>query len=76
MNGIGSIEAHAARPWTALALVALAWLPAVSARADVRLPALIGDNMVIQRDEPVHVWGWASPGERIAVELAGRRGSR
>lgn len=33
----------------------------------VRLPALFADHMVIQRNQPVHVWGEASPGEFIEV---------
>ena len=37
----------------------------------VRLPQLIADKMVLQRDIPVKVWGWARPGERVVVELAG-----
>ena len=40
--------------------------------ADVRLPAVLGDHMVIQRDKPVSIWGWAERGETIAVRLAGR----
>ena len=40
--------------------------------ADVRLPAVLGDHMVIQRDKPVSVWGWAGRGEKITVRLAGR----
>lgn len=35
--------------------------------ADVRLPKLVGDNMVLQRDLPIHVWGWADPGEVIEI---------
>jgi len=30
-------------------------------------------NMVIQRDKPVVVWGWAAPGEDVVVEFAGRK---
>jgi sialate O-acetylesterase len=30
--------------------------------------------MVLQRDKPIEVWGWADPGERISVELAGIAG--
>jgi len=37
--------------------------------ADVRLPALISDNMVLQRDMKVHVWGWADPEEEIIVTI-------
>ena len=41
--------------------------------ADVRLPALFGDHMVIQRGLPVHVWGWAEPGEPVEATFAGSR---
>lgn len=51
----------------AFAGVALAlWLPA-TARADVRLPALFGDHMVLQQKSSVRVWGWGRPGESVAV---------
>ncbi len=37
--------------------------------ADIRLPQLIGDNMVLQRDQPVKIWGWAGPKEKVTVTL-------
>ena len=40
---------------------------ATAARADVRLPALISENMVLQREKPAHIWGWADPGEDVRV---------
>jgi sialate O-acetylesterase len=40
--------------------------------ADVRLPAVIGDGMVLQRDIETHIWGWAAAGEEITVRIAGR----
>jgi len=30
-------------------------------------------SMVLQRDKPVTVWGWAAPGEEVTVEFAGKR---
>ncbi|MFH1024753.1 MAG: sialate O-acetylesterase [Planctomycetota bacterium] len=42
------------------------------ARADVRLPKIFTDDMMIQRDQPVRVWGWAEPGEPVKVSLAGK----
>lgn len=39
-------------------------------RADVRLPALVGDNMVLQQHIEVRVWGWAAPGEHVSVSPA------
>ena len=40
--------------------------------AEVRLPALFGDHMVVQRDLPIHVWGWADHGESVIVEFLGQ----
>jgi len=40
--------------------------------AEVRLPNVLGDHMVLQRDKPVKIWGWAAPGEPVTVTLAGR----
>lgn len=38
-------------------------------RADVRLPALFSDHMVLQAKGPAPVWGWAEPGEEVTVSL-------
>ncbi|MBK6976110.1 MAG: polysaccharide deacetylase family protein [Cytophagaceae bacterium] len=35
--------------------------------SQIRVPSLISDNMVLQRDKPVKVWGWASPKEKISL---------
>jgi len=37
--------------------------------ADVKLPALFSDHMVLQRQMPLPVWGWADPGEPVVVVL-------
>jgi sialate O-acetylesterase len=37
--------------------------------ADVRLPAIFSDHMVLQREVDVPVWGWADPGESVSVEM-------
>lgn len=39
------------------------------AQADVKLPAIIGDNMVLQRDQENRIWGWADAGEEITVSI-------
>lgn len=54
---------------TALLLASLAPLCA----ADLKLAAVLSDHMVLQRDKPVPVWGWADAGERITVEFAGQK---
>ncbi|WP_461074071.1 sialate O-acetylesterase [Spirosoma horti] len=40
-----------------------------TAFADVRLPAVFGSHMVLQRRKPVPVWGWAEAGEKVTVTL-------
>ena len=40
-----------------------------SSSAEVTLPSVIGNNMVIQRDVPLPVWGWADAGEKVTVQL-------
>lgn len=45
----------------------LACIFAVSAHAELTLPALISDNMVVQQNQQVNIWGWATPGERVTV---------
>ena len=40
-------------------------------RADVKLPAIFADHMVLQRDAPVSIWGMADPGETVTVSFAG-----
>src|SRR5205085_10197210 len=42
------------------------------ARADVRVPSIIGDNMVLQQGRKDRVWGWAGAGERVSVTFQGR----
>lgn len=39
-------------------------------RADVRLPRIFTADMVLQRDQPIRVWGWSDPGEEVRVSLA------
>src|ERR1700690_1443362 len=44
---------------------------AIPACADVTLPSLLADHMVIQRGLPVHVWGMAAPQEAVSVTFRG-----
>ncbi len=37
--------------------------------AQVRLPQIITDGLVLQRDAEINIWGWASAGEQITVEF-------
>lgn len=37
--------------------------------ANISLPKIFGDNMVLQRDKPVRIWGWAATGEKVTVQF-------
>jgi sialate O-acetylesterase len=43
-----------------------------TAFCNVRLPRLVSDNMVLQRDTDVKIWGWADKGENITVTFNGK----
>jgi len=40
------------------------------ALADIKLPAIIGDNMVLQQGKAVAIWGWAEPGEEVMASVS------
>jgi len=43
---------------------------AVSMQAKVRLPHIIGDNMVLQQQTDARLWGWAKPGKTVRVSTS------
>ena len=45
---------------------------ALTCVADVSLPKVITSNMVLQRDVPITIWGWADAGEKVIVDLGGQ----
>src|SRR4051812_28008804 len=53
------------RPVLALSILAAA----VTARADVKLPAIISDHMVLQAGVAAPIWGWADPYETVTVTI-------
>ncbi len=73
--------------WVGLVLAAIApaWGKDQMPREDVVEFPAIGDglclsnlfqsNMVIQRDKPIAIWGWAEAGELVTVSMAGASGS-
>ena len=38
--------------------------------ADFRLASALSDHMVLQREKPIAVWGWADAGESVTVSFA------
>ncbi len=37
----------------------------------MRLPKILSNHAVLQRDQPIHIWGWAEPGETVTVSFNG-----
>jgi len=54
-----------------LCWLAVICLPVVTS-AEIRLPAVIADNMVLQQGTEAPLWGWASPGEDILIKASWR----
>lgn len=50
-----------------LFLTLLGTMVLCTTQARVRLPHLIGDNMIIQQNTEVRLWGWAAPGKEVRI---------
>jgi sialate O-acetylesterase len=61
--------------WSAAVAAGAMLVAALPAQADVKLPAVIGDSMVLQQGQPVPIWGWADKGEEVTVSFAGQTAS-
>ncbi|MEN3943993.1 sialate O-acetylesterase [Prosthecobacter sp. SYSU 5D2] len=55
-----------------LALTSLLASLAFLAKAEIKLPAIIGDNMVLQQKQANPLWGWDTPGTEVTVKFAGQ----
>ena len=54
----------------ALSILVLAAVP--SLRAELKLPAIFSDHMVLQQKQTNPVWGWDTPGTKVTVSFAGQ----
>jgi sialate O-acetylesterase len=50
-------------------LIILSVLYSFPASAQIRLPQIIGDGVVLQREQNTKIWGWASAGEEITLNF-------
>ncbi len=55
------------QPWK----LPVIFLVVLAANAEVRLPKILSSHMVLQRDRPIHLWGWAEAGENVAATFKG-----
>jgi len=59
---------------TAFAFLIALTYAATTALANVKLPAIITDGMVLQQQSNVTLWGWASPGEKLSISASWMNG--
>ncbi len=53
-----------------LLLMAAIALSITTAKADVRLPHIFGDHMMLQQQSTCPIWGWGAPGEKITIKAS------
>ena len=51
------------------------FLLSTAANAKLRLPAILGDHMVLQQGIPLDIWGWGTAGTQVGVSLDGHSAS-
>jgi sialate O-acetylesterase len=56
-------------------LISFVWFIGGTVNAQIRLPNVIGSNMVLQRNQPVPIWGWAYAGKTVEVKFEGQKKS-
>ncbi len=44
-------------------------LLSICVHGNVKLPVLVSDGMVLQRDSKINIWGWGSPGEKVRIKF-------
>lgn len=58
-----------------LSLLAMGLASSGALHAELKLPAIIGDHMVLQQNQADPIWGWDTPGTKITVSFAGQNHS-
>jgi sialate O-acetylesterase len=53
--------------YSRILLVLLSACPVLSSHANIRLPHILGSNMVLQQQSAVKLWGWGEPNEKVTV---------
>lgn len=52
-----------------LITIMLAAMSMAHASAEVKLPKMLSDHAVLQRERPIHLWGWATPGAHLRASF-------
>lgn len=60
------------KSWLLSAVLALAALSPALAQARLKLPLLYSEGAVLQRNQPMRIWGWDTPGAKVTVRFDGK----
>jgi sialate O-acetylesterase len=60
-------------PLKKIFLIVISSLITTTSFCQVRLPKLISDGMVLQRDAKIKIWGWSAPNEKIAIDFIDKK---
>lgn len=55
-----------------IATTFIAFVSALASTGQVRLPKLISDSMVLQRNAKINIWGWAGRAEKVNIKFNGK----
>jgi sialate O-acetylesterase len=53
-------------------ITVIAFAVTTTARSQVKLPRLIRDSMILQRDSKINIWGWAQKDEKVSIRFNGK----
>ncbi|MEC9092732.1 MAG: hypothetical protein VX438_08515, partial [Planctomycetota bacterium] len=70
LTAVATSRSNPVRYW--LLLFLWSGLPIPVLQAELRLPKIFGNHMVLQRDKPIHIWGWETADAKISVTWAGQ----
>jgi sialate O-acetylesterase len=67
MRSISGVEGRTMRFGTFAVFFGLA--AGMTAHAELKLPGVLSDHAVLQRNAPIHIWGWAKPGAKVTIHF-------
>lgn len=47
-------------------------IASIGTQTPIKLPQIIHDSMILQRNTKINIWGWASKGEKVSVQFSNK----
>ena len=57
-----------------LLLAAFSLVLSAPCHAELKMSSVFGDHMVLQQKQPIHIWGWTAPDQKVSVAFASQTG--